>query len=134
MAVLSLSLNGFRGFAVRNPIYTSLVVFFLLCSTLLLLPWHSGLVGDIPSKFRGSMTVEMFVKEEELKYASLLARRHSMIQHYGPSPDQVDSYVSARSFIKLNRENILDSLPERFTTRCGTSSSPPLTVHFEWIV
>lgn len=77
----------------RHPRYIVLLLFLLACSTLILIPWPSGASFDgyLPSKFRGSMSLEEFVAREELRYANLLADRQDLIEHYGPKPDQVDS-------------------------------------------
>lgn len=80
-------LSNLPGFVHRNPRYVALLAFFLVCSTILLIPRGSY----IASKFRGDMTLEQFVAEEEQRYATFLADRHELIKDYGPNPDQVDS-------------------------------------------
>ena len=85
----------------RNPRYTILLAFFLVCSLLLLVPWHSTPLPEVanrlydyipssPSRFRG-MSLEEFVAQEEDHYQQILRDRQAMIQHYGPTPDKVDS-------------------------------------------
>lgn len=96
MVLLKFPLNNLIAFVNRNPRYVVLLVFFLTCSsTLLLLQRPSGsytpIRGYLPSKFRGSMSLEEFVAQEEHRYSGLLADRHTLIKHYGPNPDQVDS-------------------------------------------
>ena len=92
MAVLSNSAAA--AFVNRNPRYVTLLAFVLICSTLLLVPWHSSslprLQEYIPSKFRGHMSLEEFVRQEEVYYADMLSARAEMIKDYGPTPDKVD--------------------------------------------
>ena len=87
-----LHLRNLPGFAQRNPRYVALLAFFLVCSTILLIPPGSY----VASKFRGGMSLEELVAEEELRYAAFLDDRHELIRLYGPNPDQVDSCVRLR--------------------------------------
>ena len=93
MTVPGFGLNNVLGFVNRNPRYVILLIFFLTCSTTLLLIQRplTPIRGYLPSKFRGSMSLEEFVAQEELRYSNFLADRHALIKHYGPNPDQVES-------------------------------------------
>ncbi|EKM54909.1 uncharacterized protein PHACADRAFT_147193 [Phanerochaete carnosa HHB-10118-sp] len=94
MAILGT--NNFVIYVNRHPRYALFLVVFLALSTLLLLPWHSAaplsISAYVANKFRGSMSLEEFIRQEELRYADVLAERHALIKHHGPSPDEVDSF------------------------------------------
>ena len=87
-------------FVHRNPRYTILLIFVLVCSSLLLIPGPvhmppamspSKYVDYIPSKFRsGGQSLEEWVRREEAHYAEVLKGRRQLIQKYGPDPARVD--------------------------------------------
>lgn len=79
-------------FVHRNPRYSVLLLFVLVCSTFLLLPLHPAPYADyVPSKFRpAGMSLEEWVRREDLHYAEVLKGRKQLIQQYGPEPAQLD--------------------------------------------
>ena len=101
--VIATHKGGLTAFTQRHPRYVFLVLFFLACTAYILFPWSSDpskafqLSGYLPTKFR-SMTLETFIKEEEMRYAGMLSARTAMIKNFGPSADQVESYVQLLPF------------------------------------
>ena len=84
-------------FANRNPRYTIFLLFALVCSTFLLLPFRvpsiatSGYADYIPSKFRpAGVSLEEWLRHEEMNYAEVVKGRNQLIQKYGPDPAKVD--------------------------------------------
>ncbi len=79
-------------FALRHPRYTGLLVFVLLCSTFLLMPFHSP---DLPypgslSKYHPGVPLEEWVRREELHYMDVLAGRKWLIERYGGDITKID--------------------------------------------
>ena len=85
-------------FVHRNPRYTVLLIFVLVCSTFLLIPFHAPSVAPyadyLPSKFRPGVSLEEWVRREEIHYGETLRARKDMITKYGPEPSKVDPYVT----------------------------------------
>ena len=92
-------------FVHRNPRYTILLIFVLVCSSFLLLPHPdssslsstfssssaSAYVNAVTNKFRPQgQSLEQWVADEEMHYNEFLEKRHAFIQKYGPEPAQVD--------------------------------------------
>lgn len=88
-------------FVQRHPRYSGLLVFVLLCSTLLLIPFHSSappaLLGpphpdsDSNSKYHPGVSLEEWVRNEELHYQDVLKGRRWLIDDLGGDPNKIDS-------------------------------------------
>ena len=82
-------------FVHRHPRYTALLAFVLLCSTLLLFPFHgperpySGL-STLSSKFHPGVGLEEWVRREEIHYMDALAGRKWLIEQYGGDIHKID--------------------------------------------
>ena len=69
----------------------------LVCSTLLLLPYHTPSIVSsdytkyITSKFRPhGMSLEQWVGQEEIRYVEVVKARKQLIDKHGPDPAKVD--------------------------------------------